>query len=58
MLSVAAAILWVRKAVVKVLFDCFIDKFNTYVTLKLSNSSASTVSVKSATPSWQQDFLL
>ncbi|XP_070593029.1 protein unc-13 homolog B-like [Erythrolamprus reginae] len=33
------------------------DKFNTYVTLKVQNVKSSTVAVRGAQPSWEQDFL-
>ncbi|KAF5304324.1 hypothetical protein FQA39_LY09703 [Lamprigera yunnana] len=32
-------------------------QFNTYVTLKLQNVKSTTVTVKGATPCWEQDFL-
>lgn len=34
------------------------SQFNTYVTLKLQNVKSTTVTVKGATPCWEQDFLL
>ncbi|KAG8131356.1 putative Unc-13 B-like protein, partial [Naja naja] len=33
------------------------DKFNTYVTLKVQNVKSTTVAVRGAQPSWEQDFL-
>ncbi|KXZ75740.1 hypothetical protein TcasGA2_TC035020 [Tribolium castaneum] len=33
------------------------SQFNTYVTLKLQNVKSTTVTVKGATPCWEQDFL-
>ncbi|XP_043673213.1 uncharacterized protein LOC122631512 isoform X1 [Vespula pensylvanica] len=33
------------------------DDFNSYVTLKLQNVKSTTVTVKGANPSWEQDFL-
>ncbi|CAG9853810.1 unnamed protein product [Phyllotreta striolata] len=33
------------------------QQFNTYVTLKLQNVKSTTVTVKGATPCWEQDFL-
>ena len=36
-----------------------VEKFNTYVTLRLKNASASTIAIKnSSSPCWHQDFLL
>ena len=40
------------------MLDCFTEKYNTYVTLRLQNTSASTVAARTNTPYWQQDFLL
>ncbi|KAI4499284.1 hypothetical protein M0802_005544 [Mischocyttarus mexicanus] len=33
------------------------EDFNSYVTLKLQNVKSTTVTVKGANPSWEQDFL-
>jgi len=43
-----------------VTFDILLSaaQFNTYVTLKLQNVKSTTVTVKGATPCWEQDFLL
>jgi hypothetical protein len=35
-----------------------VDKFHTYVTLKLQNVKSTTIAVKGNNPSWEQDFLL
>jgi hypothetical protein len=41
-----------------VLFRFADAQFNTYCTLKLQNVKSTTVTVKGATPCWEQDFLL
>ena len=35
-----------------------IDKFHTYVTLKLQNVKSTTIAVRGNNPSWEQDFML
>lgn len=36
----------------------FVDKFNSYVSLKLQNVKSSTIAVRGNSPSWNQDFML
>lgn len=35
-----------------------LDRFNTYVTLKLENVKSTTVAVKGSQPYWEQEFIL
>lgn len=35
-----------------------IEKFNTYVTLKVQNVKSTTIAVRGNLPSWEQDFML
>lgn len=37
---------------------CFLDKFNTYVTLKVQNVKSTTITVRGDQPCWEQDFML
>ncbi|XP_075908191.1 protein unc-13 homolog B-like isoform X6 [Petromyzon marinus] len=37
--------------------DLVIDKFNTYVTLKVQNLKSTTVTVRGSEPCWEQDFM-
>ena len=37
---------------------CVIEKYHSYVTLNLQHVKSTTIAVKGAAPSWQQDFML